>query len=151
MQLIEMRGVKIMPRFMKSLNNISRAQTNFRRARLDDSLPPNMHTYILAICAKPGMTQDEIASDICVNKSTVARRIDWCLENGYVTRNPAPEDKRCLCVYPTEKAISLLPSIKAVAREWTELITEGIDEGELEIFHSVLLKIEERAKEASEI
>lgn len=140
-----------MPRFMKSLNNISRAQTNFRRSRLDSSLPPTMHTYILAICSNPGQTQDELASDICVNKSTVARRIDWCLENGFVTRLPDPEDKRCLRVYPTEKAVSVLPMIKAVAREWSDLITDEISEEELEIFHSVLLKIEQKAKEISGI
>ena len=138
-----------MPRFMKSLNNISRAQTNFRRIKSDIDMPPTMHTYILSICANPGRTQDEIASDICVNKSTVARRIDWCLENGFVTRTPDPEDKRCLRVYPTEKAISVLPTVRAVAREWTDLITDGIDENELEIFHSVLLKIEQKAKEIS--
>ena len=141
-----------MAKFMKMMNNISRSQAVFRCSKIS---APDLHSchyaYALTICKNPGQSQENLASELCVNKSTVARRIDWCLENGYVTRNPAPEDKRCLCVYPTEKAISLLPSIKAVAREWTELITEGIDEGELEIFHSVLLKIEERAKEASEI
>ena len=140
-----------MTRFMKSLNNISRAQTNFRRISADFDIPPTMHTYILAICANPGQTQDELASDICVNKSTVARRIDWCLENGFVTREPDPEDKRCLRVYPTEKSLAILPTVRAVAREWTDLITDGIDEEELKIFHSVLLKIEQKAKEVSRI
>ena len=134
---------------MKMLNNISRAQTIYRRNRIAGELAPVHQTYVLCITRSPGATQDEIARDICVNKSTVARHMDWFLENGYVTRVPDQNDKRCLRVYPTERMLAALPEIKRVTGEWTTLISEGIDERELAIFESVLKKMEAKAREVS--
>ena len=138
-----------MPKFMKSLNNISRSQTLYRRMRLDSELLPTYHTYVLAICRAPGRTQDELAADICVSKSTVARRIDWLLEGGYVSRVADAEDRRYLRVYPTEKMLAVLPEIRAIASEWNSMITDGIEADELAVFHAVLLKMEKLAKEAT--
>ena len=138
-----------MPRFMRSLNNISRAQTVYRRKRVDGEIVPAYHPYILCISRRPGATQDEIARDICTSKSTVTRRIDWFLENGYVTRIPDEQDKRCLRVYPTEKMLAVLPEIRRVAEEWTAMISDGIDEAELAVFESVLSKMEAKAREAA--
>ena len=138
-----------MPKVMKHLNNISRSQTTFRRARLDSELMPTYHTYVLAICRRPGVTQDMLAKDICVNKSTVARRLDWLSERGYVERTASSEDKRCLLVYPTEKMLAVLPTVRKIAAEWNAIITDGIPEDELAVFESVLSKMEERAKAAT--
>ena len=140
-----------MPRFMRTLNNISRAQTIYRRNMVDGELAPVYHTYVLCITRMPGATQDEIARDICVSKSTVTRRIDWFLENGYVTRVPDENDKRCLRVYPTEKMLSALPKIRSVTAEWTALISEGIDERDLAVFESVLKKMEDKAREVAKL
>lgn len=138
-----------MPRIMKTLNNISRSQAVFRRGRLDFELAPSYHTYILAICRAPGRTQDELAADICTSKSTVARRVDWLLEHGYITRVPSEEDKRCLLVYPTDKMIQILPKVRKITDEWNSIITEGISEEELSVFESVLSRMEEKAKAAT--
>lgn len=137
-----------MPRIMKTLNNISRSQAVFRRARLDFELAPSYHTYILAICRAPGRTQDELAADICTSKSTVARRVDWLLEHGYITRVPSEEDKRCLLVYPTEKMLEILPRVRKITDEWNFIITEGISDEELSVFKSVLSRMEKKAKAA---
>ena len=96
---------------MRMLNNISRAQTIYRRNKITGELVPVYHPFVLCICRRAGATQDEIARDICVSKSTVTRRIDWLLENGYVTREPDERDKRCLHIYPTDKMLSALPDI----------------------------------------
>ena len=138
-----------MPKFMKLLNNISRSQMAFRRGKLEADFASGYHTYILAICKRPGVTQDALAKDICVNKSTVARRLDSLEEEGYVYRKPDSTDKRCLLVYPTEKMLLLLPQVKAVAKEWMDILTRGVSEEEMALFESVLVRMEESARRAA--
>ena len=137
-----------MPKIMKKLNNISRSQSVFRNSKLDGVLPPWCHTYVLAICRAPGRTQDKLAEDICTSKSTVARRIDWLLERGYVTREASKEDKRCLNVYPTDKMLAILPEVRKITQEWNSIITEGISDDDMAVFESVLLRMEAKARAA---
>jgi hypothetical protein len=43
--------------------------------------------------------------------------------------------------------VEILPRIRAVSGEWNDLITQGISEDELQIFHSVLNRMEKSAKQ----
>ena len=131
---------------MKTLNNISRSQTEFRRARLHADVSPAYYAVILTVNSHPGFTQDAIAKEICVNKSTVARRLDWLEDNGYVTREVGSEDRRCLFVYPTDKCKEIVDKLKVIAKEWNAVLTDGISDEEYEVFKSVLSRMEERAK-----
>lgn len=136
-----------MLRFMKMLNNISRSQSVFRSERLNiDGIYAAHHTFILAICRYPGSSQEELSKEICLNKSTVARAINHLEEKGYVNRKSNSEDKRSLLVYPTEKMLELLPKVRALSEEWNNLISKDIPNEELEVFYSVLSRMEEKAK-----
>ena len=136
---------------MKSLNNISRAQQVYRKRQAGDALPVYMHPYLLSICKNPGLTHDELGADLCVGKSTVSRRVEWLEVNGYVNRSADPEDKRRQHIEPTEKALLVLPELRRISREWITLISEGIEEEELEIFERVLARLEAKAREVAEI
>ena len=102
--------------------------------------------FVLAVCRAPGRSQEEISQDLCLDKSTVARALSRLEELGYVRRACSDFDRRRLTVEPTERALEVLPRIKAVSSEWQELLTYGIDEAELDAFYSVLVKMESRAK-----
>ena len=95
-----------------------------------------------------GSSQEEIAREICLNKSTVARALTQLEDRGYLRREASAEDKRRLLVYPTDKMLAVLPQVRSVAKEWNDLISDGIPEEELEVFYSVLARMEERAKSA---
>ena len=69
---------------------------------------------------------------------------------GYVERRPSDEDRRETLVFPTQKALDVLPTVRAVIKEWNEYLTEGMDEEELEIFAETLSRIAERARKYSE-
>ncbi|MBR2388519.1 MAG: MarR family transcriptional regulator [Clostridia bacterium] len=140
-----------MPRFMKMLNNISRSQAVYRQSKISaDDLYSSQYAFVLAICREPGRSQEELARELCLNKSTVARTINCLEEKGYISRRSLPNDKRQFSVYPTEKMLSVLPEIRAASGEWMTLVSEGIDESELEIFNSVLERMEKRAREILE-
>ena len=133
---------------MKMLNNISRSQAVYRNNKISATdMQTGHYAFVLAICREPGRSQEEIARELCLNKSTVARNLNCLEENGYITRNPLPNDKRQFAVYPTDKMLSVLPEIKQASMEWINLLSEGIPQDELDTFDSVLSRMEARARE----
>ena len=140
-----------MSKFMKMLNNISRSQAIYRNSKVSATDLQSCHySFVLAICREPGRSQEEIAAELCVNKSTVARNLNYLEENGYIERIPLKNDKRQFSVYPSEKMKAVLPEIKNASFEWMELLSEGISENELEIFDSVLCRMQEKARKIIE-
>lgn len=137
-----------MPLFMKLMNNISRSQAVYRHSKISaDDLHPAHYAFVIGISRHPGRSQEELARELCLNKSTVARALTVLEERGYVTRESLPSDKRQFAVHPTEKMLSVLPEIRRASHEWTDLLSEGISKEELEVFGSVLERMEKRARE----
>ena len=140
-----------MAKFMKLLNNLSRSQAVYRRVKVSaDDLMTGHYAFVLAVCREPGRSQEELARELCLNKSTVARNLNCLEERGYISRTPLPNDKRQFSVYPTEKMLAVLPEVKDASAEWMTLLSEGIPEDELDIFNSVLERMQERAREIIE-
>ena len=140
-----------MSKFMKMLNNISRSQAIYRHGRISaDDLQSGHYAFVLAICREPGRSQEDLARELCVNKSTVARNLNYLEEKRYISRKPLPNDKRQFSVFPTEKMLGILPEIKTASIEWMELLSEGIPKDELNIFDSVLSRMQEKAREIIE-
>ena len=138
-----------MPRISRQLNIISRCQAAYRKMMLDEDFAPGYHAYTLAICKAPGRSQDELAAVLCINKSTIARGIEWLLLNGYVRREPNPEDKRSLLIYPTDKMLKIYPKVKSIADSWNEILNSDISEDELAVTYSVITRMAEHAKAAA--
>ena len=140
-----------MSKFMKMLNNISRSQAIYRHGKISaDDLHSSHYAFVLAICREPGRSQDFLAKELCLNKSTVARALNCLEEKGYITRTALATDKRQFSVYPTEKMLSILPEVKNASEEWMTLLSDGISQDELEIFNSVLVRMQDRAREIIE-
>ena len=132
---------------MRKINIISRCEGIYRQDKLKESgLGPCHHSYILAICHNPGMTQEQLARHICVNKSGVTRHLAYLEDKGYAERRSAENDKRSIRVYPTQKMLDILPEVKKIVTQWNVYLTEGIDPDELDCFRKVLDQISERAQ-----
>ena len=135
---------------MKSLNVISRCQSIYRTKMLEEDIGAYQYSLVIAICRAPGRSQDELAKDICINKSTVTRALAQLESQGYVTRKANPLDKRQILVEPTEKLLSVLPKIREVTFKWNDMVSEGISDEEMEVFHSVILRMENNARKIIE-
>lgn len=137
-----------MSNILWEMGQINRCGGMYRTDRLPENAPPAFHhNFIIAVCRYPGSSQDQLARLLCLNKSTVTRRLTYLEENGYVTRLPSACDKRVMLVHPTEKALEFLPQITTLTNEWNDAITLGISDDELKTFHSVLSAIARRARE----
>ena len=139
-----------MPKIMKDMNVISRCQLSYRSEMIKDELCGCHHSFVLAICRRPGMTQEEISRELCLNKSTVARALTQLEDRGYVRREQKPEDKRSVLVFPTDKMTEILPTVREITDKWNEMISEDISETELEIFISVLNRMSKKARKITQ-
>ena len=135
-----------MPKFMKSLNIISRCQHTFRTKHSESGINAIHHSLVLAICREPGRSQDELAKDICIDKSGVARALASLESDGFVERKTDPENKRKTLVFPTEKLLENISSVRFLTAEWNKLVSEGISEEEFAVFQSVLFRMEKNAR-----
>lgn len=137
-----------MKAIMRKINIISRCCMQYRTDKVSNTeLSACHHSYIFAISSSPGISQDELAKNICVNKSNITRNLAHLEAKGYVDRHPGETDKRLINVYPTEKMLKILPRVKDAARNWNKYLTDGIDDKEMEIFQSVLETLAQRAKD----
>ena len=136
-----------MPSFTSNINIISRCGRAYRSEGLEGSgINASHYFYILLICSSPGMSQDQIAKRLYLNKSSVTRAIAALEENGFVECRNNPDDKRVTRIFPTEKAEAALPEVRAVARAWNAFLLEELDETEKTAFLATLEKVTARAK-----
>jgi len=138
-----------MPSFMRKINIIGRCAGIYRTDKFNGTgLRGCHHSYILSLCRHPGMSQDQLAKHIYINKSNVTRHLAQLEKEGFVERKQSEEDKRVILVYPTEKAYAVHEKVVGVVREWNSYLTEDFTEEELVLFNSMLDRITERATEA---
>lgn len=135
-----------MSRITRQINIISRCQTLFRSSQLRENEICAYSNYILPICHTPGLSQEQIARRVYLDKYNVTRHLARLEQMGYVERKPNPGDRRITLVFPTEKMLALLPQMKTIINEWDSYLFDGLSEEELEQFEATLLKITNRAK-----
>ena len=136
-----------MPSFTRNINVISRCAHAYRSDSLEGSgLGPSHYFYIMQVCANPGISQEQLAKNLYINKSSVTRAIAALEENGFVQRRPCEEDKRVTRVYPTDKATEILPEVRRIARAWNDFLLSELEETERQQFLTTLDKITKKAQ-----
>lgn len=137
-----------MPSIMRMVNILSRCQALYKAERLrGEGLQACHYNYVMPVCHHPGMSQEQLARHVCVDKCNVTRHLAKLEEGGYVERRPSGSDKRVMLVYPTEKLEELVPRVREINREWTDYILDGLSAEETAQLEATLLKIARRAKE----
>ena len=135
-----------MSEIIRNITEITRCGVQYRTEALAPLDLKACHaSYLLEICSEPGISQDRLAGRICINKSNVARQASILEEGGFITRTPCQNDKRVMRLYPTEKALSLLPQIRQIMDAWENCLTKDLSDDEIEILAGVLERMKRRA------
>lgn len=103
------------------------------------------HSYLIAVCNNPGISQEKIARCVHVNKSNVARNIAFLEENGFVYREESSADKRSFLVYPTQKALDIKPMVMKILSEWDQELSSFLSNEERLFLNEILTKIADNA------
>lgn len=135
-----------MPALMHNLTDIARCAAQYRSEQFAPLGLKSCHaSYLSVICRCPGITQDQLARRIFINKSNVARQLAILEEEGFVERRPSPGDKRATLVYPTQKSLDILPQINQILRCWEDYLAQDLTEEERALAVTVLEKMKTRA------
>ena len=118
----------------RALGNVLRIGRCFllyrRRALKDTALSPAQSLIISHVCRRPGLAQESLTGELCLDKTTVAHQLMKLEEQGYIRREASAEDGRCRRIYPTEKAVEVYPRVHRVFEDFTAGILEGLTEEE---------------------
>ncbi len=135
-----------MPKLMHHITDIARCAALYRQEELAALGLKACHaSYLAGICNSPGITQDQLARRIFINKSNVARQLVVLEEAGFVERRPSSEDKRAIQVFPTEKAWEVLPQVNRIFHTWECFVTQDLTEEERQCLVSMLGKMKDRS------
>lgn len=136
-----------MPPLMRQINITARCANLYRDRQLAGTGLAGCHTsYLLTLYRMPGASQEELARDLNVNKSTVARHLAVMEEKGYVRREPSPDDRRSLLVFPTEKALALKDQLHDILRTWSAYLTADFTPEERETLSGLMARVAQRAE-----
>lgn len=133
--------------FMRQISVSYRCAMRYRERELEDTGLAGCQTpYLLALYRHEGLTQEELARYLNVNKSSVARQLAALEEKGYIRREADPADRRSLLVYPTEKANELQDRMRRVLRDWSDYLTADFTAEERETLSRLMSRVAERAE-----
>ena len=128
-----------MPTLNYYLNALGRCSAFYRSEALEGTeLRAHDMPYLFYICRHPGQPQEGIAKALYVHKTKVTRCVTRLEVGGYLTRTPDPADKRALLVYPTERAMALLPRLREINAAWHAVLTDGFSAEETAQFEALL-------------
>lgn len=135
-----------MSHIIRDITEIARCGAQYRSDALAPMGLKACHaSYLAEIYAHPGISQDQLAKRICINKSNVARQVAILEESGFITRRPSESDKRIMMLYPTQKTIETLPVIEPLLNQWEACLTSDLTDEETALLEQLLNKMQKKA------
>ena len=102
-------------------------------------------TALILIVDNPDLSQTQLAGALAIERSNLVTIIDDLEKNGWIARNPAPNDRRTHALRATRAGRELLEKAFAAARAHEETLLAGLDDSEKSTLFSALRKIERSA------
>ena len=138
-----------MSSILRYIQQISRCGRQYRTDAFEPLGLKACHgRYLQEICQNPGIFQEQLTESVLVNKSNVARQVAALEENGLLERRACGKDKRVLRLYPTEKALALMPQVDAILASWDQQLLQDLSAQEQALLEELLQRIRNRAAEA---
>lgn len=122
------------------------ARNYFRREFLNTELGGGAHSFLLLLFHEDGLTQHELTQRLNFDKAHTTRAIQRLKAAGYITRQRDPKDHRAYRIYLTQKARQLEPEIRRILGHWSEVISDGLSDAELEDLVNLLGRMNENAR-----
>lgn len=133
---------------MRQISITYRCAMRFREDQLADTGLAGCHTpYLTTLYREPGISQEEMARQLSVNKSSVARQLALLEKNGYVRREASATDKRILLVFPTDKALEVKDRLYHCYYDWSSYLTQDFTDEEQQMLSRFMARIAQRAED----
>ncbi|MFW5782652.1 MAG: MarR family winged helix-turn-helix transcriptional regulator [Candidatus Muiribacteriaceae bacterium] len=125
---------------------ISRFNNVFIGRELEEfGLGAGQYLYLLTLYHNEGITQNELAERLFINKGCATRALNKLEENGYIIRKRNEKDRRAINLYVTEKALKIRDNIYDIIRKRLECVTSDLSMEEKDTLKKLLQKVASKA------
>ncbi|MGB9980143.1 MarR family winged helix-turn-helix transcriptional regulator [Methanobacterium sp.] len=86
--------------------------------------------FLIHLSHKEGITQDDLAIHLHIDKGTVARALKKLEDNGLIYREINPQNRRKYLLFLTEKGRQIVPKIYQIDKEWEQSVCLDLSDTE---------------------
>lgn len=125
--------------YLKNFSIIHRFSIMYHvRSMKEFNISGHQMGYIMHVCQQPGISQEDLASWLRLNKGSVAKGIRSLVQDGYIQRIPNENDHRAYCLFPTEKAYKIFSEAERSLKHFNEILTYNMTKEEQDLFKTLL-------------
>jgi DNA-binding MarR family transcriptional regulator len=125
---------------------INKAGQNFYAGRLAPlGLGSGQFPLLSILFMRDGLSQEQIAARLGIDKAAVAKSVRRLVEEGYAERSGDEADGRVKRVRLTAKARKAKRALDAIEAEWRTSLLTGFDDAEADKLRGYLKRIAENA------
>jgi DNA-binding MarR family transcriptional regulator len=118
----------------RSISILYRYNQRFFAQKLQEySLPIEVGQIptLIQVYRHPGITQDGISSNACMDKGTVARTIKQLEENNIIIKESDPKDRRVNHIFATQKGMKCKEQLFLIIRELHGVLYQGFSDSDI--------------------
>ncbi len=118
---------------------IHRKQTVYINDKLKEvNLSSGLYPLLIKAYKNNGISQEELASELYVNESTITRNLNKLENKGLVKKTP---QKRKKIISVTDEGKKTAKKIMDIDKKWDSIIRKSLTDEEFQDFRKLLLKI----------
>lgn len=134
------------PRLGRSIFILYRRSQVFLARELGGlGLGTSTYSPLLILYGQGGLSQEDLAQRVGVDKAAMKRSVDSLVETGYVRRVKDAKDGRAWIIRLTPKAQRMRPRVEAILQSWEDLICAGLEASTVETLKPLLAVMAENA------
>ncbi len=99
------------------------------------------------ICRHDGMDQLALLEKVRLDKSSLTSQLQKLEENGYISRESDPRDRRAKRIVITDKTRAIEADLHDIFASWTGVLTAGLDANERDTLIALLDKLQSNASD----
>lgn len=129
-------------RIVRDISTIARCiVTTIDKKLLAHDISRGQEAYMIRILEQPGLSQNDCARLLKVNKAAVSKALNLLEKQGYIERQEDENDKRSYKIYPTDKLLELYPTIYMPGLSLGQIGLKDFSDEDLETFHHLLQRM----------
>lgn len=118
---------------------LHRKQTAYLNGKLKDvNLSSGLYPILIKVYKNSKISQEELASELHVNESTVTRNLDKLEKKGLIAKTP---EKRKKIISVTPKGAEIAQKVMDFDAQWDDKIKKNLTDSEFKDFQKLLIKI----------
>lgn len=122
----------------------------FSRELASSNITPSELMILYELYEKDGLSQDEIAGLVSVDKAAAARTIQSLENKNLVIRKPGQRNYKSKEVFLTAQATKLEPEVRRIRQKWVDYVRQDMSSAQYELFIRQLGQMARRSQELNQ-